>query len=320
MWLSAAAGRPGEHAAVLAVQTGTLVGTPAYLAPERAAGAPATPASDLYSLGVVAYECLVGAVPFSGSPLEIAAAHRHRPLPPLPPGVPPGVAALAAALTVKDPAARPASAAVVAERAGRLRDILTPGTVLHGGPDPIPPAGTAAEEQSATLVNILPPAFGDGEAAGRPPAHSWGWVGRSRPARVLVLALAAVAITAGLAGWLMANALRGTLSLSPAQSATAQPASSAPAPRTVMVDDAPLVGQPVSAVRQQLRLLGLQPRVAWIPSGQQVPGTVVSVQPTGQLHTGAIVLVTATLPPHHGQGNGNGNGNGNGDGGGGGGD
>ena len=84
-------------------QTGSLVGTPAYLAPERVAGAPATPASDLYSLGVVAYECLAGVVPFSGLPLEIVAAHRYRPLPPLPPGVPPGVAALAAGLTAKDP-------------------------------------------------------------------------------------------------------------------------------------------------------------------------------------------------------------------------
>src|SRR6266536_2494155 len=99
-------------------QAGTLVGTPAYLAPERAAGAPATPASDLYSLGVVAYECLAGAVPFSGPALEVAAAHRYRPLPPLPAGVPPGAAALVAELTAKDPAARPASAAAAAGRAG----------------------------------------------------------------------------------------------------------------------------------------------------------------------------------------------------------
>jgi len=40
--------------------TGTLLGTPAYLAPERLAGQAATPAGDLYSLGVVAWECLVG--------------------------------------------------------------------------------------------------------------------------------------------------------------------------------------------------------------------------------------------------------------------
>jgi len=63
--------------------TGMLLGTPGYLAPERAAGARATPASDLYALGVVAYECLAGAPPFAGPPLDVTLAHRDRPLPPL---------------------------------------------------------------------------------------------------------------------------------------------------------------------------------------------------------------------------------------------
>ncbi len=59
-------------------QAGMLVGTPAYLAPERTAGEPATAASDLYSLGIVAYECLTGAPPFRGTPIEVA---RREPLP-----------------------------------------------------------------------------------------------------------------------------------------------------------------------------------------------------------------------------------------------
>ena len=105
-------------------QTGALVGTPAYLAPERIAGGPATPASDLYSLGVVGYECLTGTVPFDGIPPEVTAGHRHRTLPPLPPAVPAGVAELVSDLTAQDPAARPASAGDVAARAGRLRDAL----------------------------------------------------------------------------------------------------------------------------------------------------------------------------------------------------
>ena len=70
--------------------TGTLLGTPAYLAPERVAGQAATPASDLYSLGVVAWECLAGTPPFTGVPVEVAIAHRDRPLPPLPGAVPAG--------------------------------------------------------------------------------------------------------------------------------------------------------------------------------------------------------------------------------------
>ena len=70
-------------------RTGAVIGTPNYLAPERVAGAPATPASDLYSLGVVAHECLTGTPPFSGSPVEVAAAHREQELPPCHPGCPP---------------------------------------------------------------------------------------------------------------------------------------------------------------------------------------------------------------------------------------
>ena len=62
--------------------SGELIGTPGYLAPERAMGEPATPASDLYSLGMLAYECLTATPPFRGTPLEVALAHRDRPLPP----------------------------------------------------------------------------------------------------------------------------------------------------------------------------------------------------------------------------------------------
>lgn len=104
--------------------TGTLVGTPGYLAPERVSGASGTPAADLYALGVVAYECLAGSPPFGGDPVVVAVAHRDRPLPPLPAGVPAEVAALVADLTEKEPAARPASAGEAGRRAAGLRDAL----------------------------------------------------------------------------------------------------------------------------------------------------------------------------------------------------
>jgi serine/threonine-protein kinase len=102
--------------------TGELIGTPGYLAPERAMGEPATPASDLYSLGMLAYECLAATPPFRGTPLEVALAHRDRPLPPLPPSASVGVAALVMRLAAKDPARRPNDAAEIAVWAGLLRD------------------------------------------------------------------------------------------------------------------------------------------------------------------------------------------------------
>ncbi len=122
--------------------TGMLVGTPGYLAPERVAGASATPASDLYALGIVAYECLAGAAPFTGPGMEVALAHRDQPLPALPAAVPPGVAALVGELTAKQPSARPGDAGQVARRATGLRDALLAGP----GTRPLDPpaAGTGS--------------------------------------------------------------------------------------------------------------------------------------------------------------------------------
>src|SRR5215470_12166503 len=136
------------HAADSAPVTGTgqLIGTPGYLAPERVMGAQATAASDLYSLGIVAYECLVGAPPFTGLALAVARAHHERPLPPLPGQVPAEVAALVRELTAKDPAARPHSAGEVAGRAAELAGRLSTGASARTGvPSGDPPVTVAGQ-------------------------------------------------------------------------------------------------------------------------------------------------------------------------------
>ena len=115
--------------------SGELIGTPGYLAPERAEGELATPASDLYSLGMVAYECLAGAPPFTGTALEVTIAHRDRPLPPLPPSVRADVYAFVMRLTAKDPACRLDNAAEAAVWAGLLRDGVGVAS-LQAWPDP----------------------------------------------------------------------------------------------------------------------------------------------------------------------------------------
>ena len=101
-----------------ALTTGDLLGTAAYLAPERALGHRATPAADIYALGVVLYELLAGHRPFeASSEVELAMAHVNASPPSLrevAPATPPLLIAAAHQAMAKDPSARPPTAAAFA--------------------------------------------------------------------------------------------------------------------------------------------------------------------------------------------------------------
>ncbi|WP_431797460.1 serine/threonine-protein kinase [Microbacterium kunmingense] len=102
--------------------TGQVMGTVQYLSPEQASGHPASPATDIYSLGIVAYESLAGKRPFTGeSQVAIAMAQINEQPPPLPPTVAQPVQNLVMAMIAKKPEDRPASAAAVARAASALR-------------------------------------------------------------------------------------------------------------------------------------------------------------------------------------------------------
>jgi serine/threonine-protein kinase len=257
-------------------RTGMLVGTPAYLAPERFAGAWATPASDMYSLGIVAYECLLGVPPFTGTPLEVANASRERPVPPLPGSVPPEVAALVAELTAGDQAARP-DADMVARRAGDLRDRLV-------GEAAQPQRARADPMQAATLTDLPRPAL---RAAPRRLPGVPRLSGRS----AVLAGIAAVATS------LLGLVVAAVLALAPSDLAAAPVRTAAPGAlasvRMVEVNGNQLAGQPVGAVRRRLRQLGLSVRVLWLPSGQRREGIVLSVQPSGRVAAGSLITVTA---------------------------
>jgi serine/threonine-protein kinase len=102
-----------------------LVGTAGYLSPEQASGQPATAASDLYALGVVAYECLAGRRPFTGEhPIAVALGHLLQPPPPLPEDVPGEVRALVAQAMAKQPTRRPPDASSFGDQLLSLREAL----------------------------------------------------------------------------------------------------------------------------------------------------------------------------------------------------
>lgn len=87
---------------------GGTSGTPAYLSPEQAAGAPAGPASDIYSLGLVLLEGLTGKMAYPGAPIQSAVARLLQD-PDIPEELAPMWVALLSSMLARDPAGRPAA-------------------------------------------------------------------------------------------------------------------------------------------------------------------------------------------------------------------
>ncbi|MEV0146362.1 MULTISPECIES: serine/threonine-protein kinase [unclassified Nonomuraea] len=100
--------------------TGAMLGSAAYCAPELATASGVTPAADVYALGVVAYECLTGRLPYEGdTPVQIIYKHLHAPVPALPPEIPAGPRQVVQRALEKAPDMRWPSAAELAGAARR---------------------------------------------------------------------------------------------------------------------------------------------------------------------------------------------------------
>jgi len=205
-------------------ETGMVMGTAMYVSPEQATGAQVTEASDIYSLGVVAYECLAGHPPFTASePLAIAFAHKHEPVPALPPDVPQPVSDLVYHMLAKTPAERPASVQVVADRADMLRDALA----MRESAEPGYPGATRSDLPAAA-TGVLPGAYGPGTA---PPRGHGGPRGLRRSRRRQLIAAGSTAVlcaAAAAAGLYLTGHLSGQGSGN-ADANTAQHLSSPPA-------------------------------------------------------------------------------------------
>ncbi|WP_426593892.1 serine/threonine-protein kinase [Cellulomonas sp. McL0617] len=135
--------------------TGMVMGTAQYLSPEQAVGHPATPLSDLYSLGIIAYEALVGHRPFTGpTAVDIAVAHVNNPVPPLPPSVDRPLADLVVRLLSKEPSQRPQSG----EELAAMLDRLVPRTPPTGVPMLVEQQPTRPPDTFATAATPIAPA------------------------------------------------------------------------------------------------------------------------------------------------------------------
>ena len=152
------------RSASVTTASGTTLGTPAYMAPEQAIGERIGPWTDLYAIGVIAYELFSGRVPFAGKDLEVMIRHLHTPVPPVTSvngGVPESISSWIGRLLEKDPERRTGSAAVAWEELEEIViDILGPrwrrqgGLVDVGGGD----GGAVAGSSPATPPPLdLPP-------------------------------------------------------------------------------------------------------------------------------------------------------------------
>jgi serine/threonine-protein kinase len=295
--------------------TEVATGTAEYLAPERLAGAQAAPASDLYALGIVAYECLATAPPFVGEPQDVACAHRDHPVPPLPGSVPADVSALVMRLVAKDPARRPGSAGEVAQQAGRLRQDLRDDFSVDAGRAPYPLAVAAAVQPSPPAMAAARVADDDrwqAPAASRPASRARTDARRLRRRPILVLASVVIA---GLIGMVLAV----TVGVASVQHLADAPSSVRPGHSISGTVAGPPVRQPSSASPSRSPHPGTNPGdTGTVPvavsNHRTISGSVSGRERIHRHRDGSHTGQGHGNENRHGHGHGNGHGEGNGNG------
>ncbi|MCL1595265.1 MAG: Stk1 family PASTA domain-containing Ser/Thr kinase [Actinomycetia bacterium] len=181
-------------------RTGAVIGTATYFSPEQAQGLPADDRSDVYSLGIVLYECLAGKPPFTGeSPVAVAYQHVSETAPNIGdvnPEVPPEIAAIAEHAMQKDPASRYQSADSFRD------DILR----YLSGSEPI--AAAAAMAAAATAM-IPPPVPSAPLPPGGQPTMAFDEPANERSQTSYWIAVGALIVILLLGLWLLLRLLSG---------------------------------------------------------------------------------------------------------------
>ncbi|MFD2675093.1 protein kinase domain-containing protein [Gulosibacter bifidus] len=295
--------------------TGQVMGTVQYLSPEQASGHPATPGTDIYSLGIVAYECLAGRRPFTGeSQVAIAMAHINDEPPALPVTVATPVRNLVMSALAKEPKDRPESAAAFSRAAAALRDgqiqraaqavpaVLSGGigtdtaqlvqTQMLGDDPTIAMNATKPQPreefdrmfaQRANDESLNPDKKSDDAN------NNWRWI--------LVGAIVLLALALGLLGFAMlqnGDAPAPTATPTASATETSQPTPTETEAETVEIDGADFEGLSYEEAQAKLFELGLKPVKVDGEAAKTTDdvNTVIEVNPTGTLPLGSEVNVT----------------------------
>jgi len=263
--------------------TGQVMGTVQYLAPEQATGKPATPATDVYSLGVVAYEAISGARPFKGdTQMAIALAQINEPPPPLDESIDSAVRELIMDCLQKRPAERVSSAQELAERAeellgkpSRRNDSTRVMPVLAD--DPI----------TTTLIDVP-------ETVTEKPALVWPWIALI-VALIITGASLVVAMVTRSSTPSPSPSPSQSQSSSPSPSPSASPSASPTTPSTVVVLSSEVLGLNKDQVQVALEAKGLvvNPIAGTaLQTGDPRINTIYDATPLGSMPVGTVITLT----------------------------
>ena len=141
------------EASIVLTETGMMAGTPQYMAPEQAKSMKVDRPADIYALGIVAYELLTGAVPFTGdTPIGVLMRHANEPLPIPPPD------------KVPEPLMQPVLKALAKDPADRWESAGAFTTALGLGVDEV------ANDSTVLISGLAPAVHGEVETAATTPA------------------------------------------------------------------------------------------------------------------------------------------------------
>ena len=259
--------------------TGQVMGTVQYLAPEQATGKQATPSTDIYSLGIVAYEALTGKRPFTGeSQMEIAMSQIRDIPPALPESIGPAVSELIMSCLAKKASMRPTTALELAQRAEKLSGKVPVGQYNTRIIDTVKPV----PETTAIIETI--------DDRVERPAVVWPWI-----AIIIVLILTIGGVVVAI---ISQPRPTGTPTPSPTTTTTTEtptPTDTETTPSTATIFATDVMGQHVDAVDTLLQSKGLVtervPGIA-LPTGDPRINTVYEATPLGSVAVGTTITVT----------------------------